>query len=105
MYTKQMFRKRIIGAAAVYNFINTQTGNRLFDHAARASGMEREEFYVSLSRGFKPAANFLDKFRLNPCAQLLSFIYQRLETFDYRQYDVEMQKYQVLLISNPHRLQ
>ena len=61
------------------------------------SGMEREEFYVSLSRGFKPGVDFLGKFRFNPCAPLLSFIYQRLETFDYKQFDYDMSKYQVRL--------
>lgn len=57
--------------------------------------MEREEFYVSLSRGFKPAENFINRFRQNPCAPLLAFIYQRLTTFDYKKFDDEMKKYMV----------
>lgn len=69
----------------------------MLDYAAAMSGMEREEFYVSLSRGFKPGEDFLGKFRFNPCAPLLSFIYQRLETFDYKQFDYDMSKYQVRL--------
>jgi dTDP-4-amino-4,6-dideoxygalactose transaminase len=74
-YTKQMFRKRILSALAAHQFINTSTGNKLFNHVANASGMEREDFYVSLSRGFKPGSDFLSRFRFNPCAPLLSFIY------------------------------
>lgn len=51
--------------------------------AATLSGKEREEFFVSLSRGFKPGESFITRFRLNPCAALLSFIYQRLVSFNY----------------------
>lgn len=94
-YSKQMFRKRVLAAMAVHQFINTQLGNRVFTTAAAIKGQDREEFYVNLSRGFKPAATFLDKFRLNPCAPLLSFIYQRLASFDYKQFDLDMGKYTV----------
>jgi hypothetical protein len=47
-----MYRKRIMQCMALYYFINTSRGNSFFSHAAKLSGQEREEFYVSLSRGF-----------------------------------------------------
>lgn len=94
-YSPAMFRRRIRTAMALYNFINTSLGNRLLTKAADMSGKEREEFFVSLSRGFSPEENFLAKFRFNPCAPLLSFIYQRLEAFNYQQFDLEMSKYKV----------
>jgi hypothetical protein len=51
-YTPSSFRKRILGCMALYYFINTGRGNQAFNHAAKFSGKEREDFYVSLSRGF-----------------------------------------------------
>jgi len=45
-----MYRKRILQLLALFYFINTQRGNKIFDYAAKLSGQEREEFYVSLSR-------------------------------------------------------
>jgi hypothetical protein len=44
--------------------------------------MEREEFYVSLSRGFKPGEDFISRFRLKPCAALIHFLHERIENFD-----------------------
>jgi hypothetical protein len=58
-----MFRKRVMQAMALYYFINTSRGNQLLVHAAKLSGKEREEFYVSLSRGFKPGEEFITRFR------------------------------------------
>lgn len=54
----------------------------MFDVAAKLSGQEREEFYVSLSRGFKPGQAFIDRFRFKPCAPILAFIYYRMQKFD-----------------------
>jgi hypothetical protein len=50
----------------------------MFDVAAKLSGKEREEFYVSLSRGFQPGQNFIDRFRFKPCASMPAFIYYRM---------------------------
>lgn len=50
LFTPQMYRKRIFQIMFLYYFVNTQNGNKIFDVAARMSGQEREEFYVSLSR-------------------------------------------------------
>jgi hypothetical protein len=50
----------------------------MFDFAAKMSGQEREEFYVSFSRGFKPGESFIERFRFKPCAPMLSFIYHRM---------------------------
>jgi kynureninase len=66
-----MFRKRLLTIMALYFFINTGRGNKAFIYAAKLSGKEREEFYVSLSRGFKPGEAFITRFRFNPCAALL----------------------------------
>jgi hypothetical protein len=95
MYTRKMFREKVLKGMTFQQFINTSFGNKLLTTAALASGMEKEEFFVSLSRGFLPDKNFLSKFRLNPCAPLLSFIYQRMESFDYKQFDKDMSKYKV----------
>lgn len=84
-------------AFAVEKFINYKIGNNALLLAAKMKGQEREEFYVSLSRGFKPAANFLAKFRLNPCAALVAFIHQRMSEFDGHDFDLKMQKYHVSL--------
>jgi hypothetical protein len=81
---------------ALYYFINTGRGNKAFIYAAKLSGKEREDFYVSLSRGFKPGENFINRFRQNPCAPLLYFIHQRLLSFDYKEYDDNMRKYHVI---------
>jgi perosamine synthetase len=70
-YTPSMFRKRLLTIMALYFFINTGRGNKAFIYAAKLSGKEREEFYVSLSRGFKPGEAFITRFRFNPCAALL----------------------------------
>ena len=94
-YTTQMFRKRALTAMALYYFINTGRGNKAFLVAAKLSGKEREEFYVSLSRGFKPGESFIARFRMNPCAALLNFIHDRLIKFDYKEFDDSMRKYQV----------
>jgi hypothetical protein len=88
-----MLRNRLITAMALYYFINTGRGNKAFLYAAKLSGKEREEFYVSLSRGFKPGQSFISRFRLNPCAPLLHFIYDRISKFDYKEYDASMKKY------------
>lgn len=93
-----MFRKRIMQAMALYYFINTSRGNSMMVKAATLSGKEREEFFVSLSRGFKPGENFINRFRMNPCASLLSFIYQRLVSFDYKDFDDSMRRYMVSII-------
>lgn len=90
-----MLRKRTLTVLALYYFINTGRGNKAFLYAAKLSGKEREEFYVSLSRGFKPGEAFITRFRLNPCAALLAFIHHRLLTFDYREFDDNMRKYTV----------
>lgn len=74
LFTPQMYRKRIYQIMVFYYLINTQRGNRMFDVAAKLSGQEREEFYVSLSRGFKPGQNFIDRFRFKPCAAMPAFI-------------------------------
>lgn len=95
LYTPQMLRKRVLTAMALYYFINTGRGNRAFIYAAKLSGKEREEFYVSLSRGFKPGESFIARFRFNPCAPLLNFIHDRIAQFDYKQFDESMRKYQV----------
>jgi dTDP-4-amino-4,6-dideoxygalactose transaminase len=50
LFTPQMYRKRTWQMMAFYYLINTQRGNKMFDIAAKMSGQEREEFYVSLSR-------------------------------------------------------
>lgn len=92
-YTAQMLRKRCLTAMALYYFINTGRGNKAFLYAAKLSGKEREEFYVSLSRGFKPGESFIARFRLNPCAPLLHFIHDRLQKFDYKEFDESMRKY------------
>jgi len=96
-YTPAMLRKRALTLMALYYFINTGRGNKAFLYAAKLSGKEREEFYVSLSRGFKPGEAFITRFRLNPCAALLSFIHHRLVTFDYKEFDESMRKYFVSL--------
>ena len=88
-----MVRKRFLTGMALYYFINTGRGNKAFLYAAKLSGKEREEFYVSLSRGFKPGENFIDRFRFNPCAALLHFIHERIAAFDYRAFDTNMRKY------------
>ena len=95
LYTPGMLRKRCITAMALYYFINTGRGNKAFLYAAKLSGKEREEFYVSLSRGFKPGESFIARFRFNPCASLVHFIHERISDFDYKVYDENMRKYQV----------
>ena len=55
--------------------------------------MEREEFYVSLSRGFKPGEEFITRFRLKPCAALLQFLYERIEDFDEKEFESNTRKY------------
>jgi hypothetical protein len=50
LFTPQMYRKRILQLIALFYFINTQRGNKIFDYAAKLSGQEREDFYVSFSR-------------------------------------------------------
>ena len=50
LFTPAMYRSRIYQMMFLYYFINTTRGNKLFDYAARLSGKEREEFYVSLAR-------------------------------------------------------
>jgi len=42
----------------------------------------REEFFVSLGRGFSKEDNFLEKFRIRPSAGLLKFMYIRISTFN-----------------------
>lgn len=69
----------------------------MFDVAAKLSGQEREEFYVSLSRGFKPGQSFIDRFRFKPCAPILAFIYYRMQKFDPHQFEDYMRKYYVAL--------
>lgn len=95
LYTPAMLRKRCITILALYYFINTGRGNKAFLYAAKLSGKEREEFYVSLSRGFKPGESFITRFRFNPCASLIHFIHGRISAFDYKAYEENMRKYQV----------
>ena len=45
-------------------------------------GKEREDFLVSLVRGFQPAENYLSKYRYKPCAAMLAEVYERMSTFD-----------------------
>lgn len=74
-------------------------GNNALLLAAKIKGQEREEFYVSLSRGFKPGSNFLARYRLNPCAALLSFIYIRMAEFNPHEFELNMNKYHVNIIT------
>ncbi len=97
LFTPQMYRKRIYQLMALYYFINTQRGNQMFDIAARLSGQEREEFYVSFSRGFKPGESFIDRFRFRPCAPMMAFIYYRMQKFDAHQFEDYMRKYYVAM--------
>lgn len=83
VFTQKMWVKRIFTSFLLMRFINTKSGNAALLYAAKLKGQEREEFYVSLSRGFKPGQDFLSRFRFNPCASLLSFIYHRMTIFDY----------------------
>ena len=71
----------------------------MFDFAAKMSGQEREEFYVSFSRGFKPGESFIDRFRFKPCAPMLSFIYLRMHQFDPKVFEGYMRKYFVNLFT------
>ena len=71
----------------------------MFDFAAKMSGQEREEFYVSFSRGFKPGESFIDRFRFKPCAPMLSFIYLRMQQFDPKVFEGYMRKYFVNLFT------
>lgn len=50
LFTPAMYRNRLYQLLVLFYFINTQRGNKVFDIAAKLSGMEREDFYVSLSR-------------------------------------------------------
>lgn len=90
-----MLRKRAMTLMGLFYLINTGRGNQALLYAAKLSGKEREEFYVSLSRGFKPGESFINRFRFNPCAALLSFIHHRLSNFDYKDFDDSMRKYHV----------
>jgi len=71
MFDNKAFRKRLFYSLPLLFFINTAPGNKALLLAAKLNGMEREEFYVSLSRGFKPGEEFITRFRLKPCAALL----------------------------------
>lgn len=98
LFTRKQFLERIFKAFAIEKFINYKLGNNALLLAAKLKGMEREEFYVSLSRGFKPAQNFLAKYRLNPCASLVAFIYLRMSEFDEHDFDLKMNNFQVTYI-------
>jgi hypothetical protein len=50
LFTRQLFMKKITQVLWVYYYINTNPGNRLLLLAARISGLEREEFFIQLSR-------------------------------------------------------
>ena len=98
LFSRKMFIKRIFTAFAFEKFINYKMGNNALLLAAKLKGQEREEFYVSLSRGFKPGSNFLARYRLNPCASLLSFIYIRMADFSYHEFELNMNKYHVSIV-------
>jgi perosamine synthetase len=82
LFGKSLFLKRLLTATAVISLMNYKSGPTMLDMYVEFTKKEREEFYISMVRGFKPASNYLNKFRLNPCAALLSFISYRMQTFD-----------------------
>ncbi len=88
-----MMRKKALSVMLVHFFINSGRGNKTIALAAKLKGQDKEDFFVSLSRGFQPGDNFLARFRFNPCAALLSFLHERLVNFDYKQFDDNMRKY------------
>ena len=76
--------------------MNYRNGGYLINFLASFQNLEKEDFYVSLVRGFKPAENYLNKYRFNPCGALLAHIGERLIDFDERAYDVNIKKLMVL---------
>lgn len=61
---------------------------------------DREDFLISLVRGFKPDKDYLARYRFKPCGALLSFIYDRVSTFDAKDFELNNKKYQVLFNYN-----
>jgi hypothetical protein len=54
---------------------------------------DREDFLISLVRGFKPDKDYLARYRFKPCGALLSFIYDRVSTFDAKEFELNNKKY------------
>jgi hypothetical protein len=67
--------------------LNTKLGSASITLACHMLGLNREDLFVSMVRGFKPGEDFLGKFRLLPSTPLLSFILERMKSFDYNNYD------------------
>jgi len=68
--------------------LNTRLGSATITYACHMLGMNREDLFVSMVRGFKPGEDFLGKFRILPSAPLLSFILERMKSFDHANYDM-----------------
>ena len=93
MFDNKAFRKRLFFSLPVIFFTNTAQGYNALRLASKVYGMSTEELYVSMSRGFKPGEDFITRFRLKPCAALIHFLNERLEDFDYNEFDTNMRKY------------
>jgi hypothetical protein len=46
-------------------------------------------------RGFKPDKDYLGRYRFKPCSALLSFIYDRVSTFDYYTFQLDCKRQQI----------
>mmetsp|Transcript_26180 Transcript_26180/g.19666 ORF Transcript_26180/g.19666 Transcript_26180/m.19666 type:complete len:112 (-) Transcript_26180:323-658(-) len=66
-----------------------------FVYLADAMRIEREDYYVSLVRGFQAQNDYLAKYRFQPGGALLSFLYDRLVKFDPWQFKVNCKRYQI----------
>jgi len=83
-----MYFKKTYQAVLAYFALNTSLGSTTITHACHLLGMNREDMFVSMVRGFKPGDDFLGKFRVNPSTPLLKFILERMKSFDYEDYDI-----------------
>ena len=84
MQTRKQFLEKTFSKALVGKFLfGTKLGvASLFTYGENFTP-NREDFTVSLIRGFKPDEDFLGKFRITPGPCLLSMMYERCRDFDY----------------------
>lgn len=88
---RSVYVKKVLKYSIGILLLNSKPVNRFVRPVFNIFNIDYKKQVVALMRGFAPDENFLQKFRLQPCASLLNFLLYRLATFDEAQFKEGME--------------
>lgn len=82
MYTPEEYRKKIRKISAGYFLLVPPTSVNVMTRLFKWVGADSEEVQIRVVRGFSSEdENYLEKFRLRPCAAIIKTIILRTENY------------------------